>query len=60
MLGQYLTSPRPCPPSLQVDDGEGNENNEIEVKSAVSDTGSQESLDDWETLEIPAEDRGGR
>ena len=56
MLGQYLTSPRPCPPSLQVDDGEGNENNEIEVKSAVSDTGSQESLDDWETLEIPAEE----
>jgi len=39
-----------------VDDGEGNENNEIEVKSAVSDTGSQESLDDWETLEIPAEE----
>jgi len=39
-----------------VVDGEGNENNEIEVKSAVSDTGSQESLDDWETLEIPAED----
>jgi len=39
-----------------VVDGEGNENNEIEVKSAVSDTGSQESLDDWETLEIPAEE----
>jgi len=39
-----------------VVDGEGNENNEIEMKSAVSDTGSQESLDDWETLEIPAEE----
>jgi len=36
-----------------VVDGDGNENNEIEVKS---DTGSQESLDDWETLEIPAEE----
>jgi len=51
-----LTLTYDIPPSLQVVDDEGNENNEIEVKSAVSDTGSQESLDDWETLEIPAEE----
>ena len=41
---------------LQVMDMDGNENNELEVKKGKSDSGSQDSLDSWEKVDIPSEE----
>ena len=37
-------------------DNEGNENNEIEVEERMKRSGSQDSLDSWEQVEIPGEE----
>jgi len=39
-----------------VMDMDGNENNELEVKKGKSDSGSQDSLDSWEKVDIPSEE----
>ena len=51
-----LHSAMNCASYHQVVDVEGNENNEIEVKMERSLTGSQDSLDSWEQVEMPSEE----